>query len=342
MRAPVWVVVLLALAFACSGGTRAEDTRADVPADVASDAAVEGRDSDAPPPDGSATDSVVDTREEATDAPCVPDCTGKVCGDEDGCGGTCTWCPPTCGGSTCEFGYCVALCDCNCDNRECGYGGCEGGPTECGTCPEGVTCCDNGRCGVPDCAGKDCGDDGCGGSCGTCGEGQACYGTACLSTTWADPETGFVWQTAADSPFLNWDAAVAYCAENAGGLPGSGWRLPNVSELRTLIKGCPGTETGGECRVVDVCEPCGTSRACLAEATCFDDAVCRSCAYGEGAGSIGFYTPPTLDPPFLLAWSSSSSTDIEPYAWVVDFTNGEIYGRAKDESSWVQCVRSEP
>jgi len=338
MRVQVSVVVLLALA-ACSGPGERDVAALDAPNYAASDARAEGRGADASPPDESANDSVC-TSEDTTDTPCVPDCTGKVCGDDDGCGGNCTWCPPTCGGSVCEGSLCGNLCACNCDGKECGSGGC-GGDDECGVCPGGAPCCPNGRC-SGDCTDRECGDDGCFGSCGTCGEGGVCFDNTCQSTTWADPETGFVWQTAADAPVLTWEAAIVYCDENAGGLPGAGWRLPNISELRTLIKSCRGTETGGECNVVDVCEACGTTAACLAESTCFDDAVCNACVYGEGAGAIGFYTPPGVDPPFVFAWSSSSYIDVEAFAWVIDFTEGEVSGRAKEETTWAYCVREGP
>ena len=63
---------------------------------------------------------------------------------------------------------------------------CPSGYSACGTgekgtcCPSGKVCC-NGQCKkgtsctcTPNCNGKTCGDDGCGGSCGTCGEHQAC------------------------------------------------------------------------------------------------------------------------------------------------------------------------
>ncbi|MGB0592567.1 MAG: thrombospondin type 3 repeat-containing protein, partial [Myxococcota bacterium] len=55
----------------------------------------------------------------------------------------------------------------------CGDDGCGG---SCGECGEGFSC-DGGLCVeacVQDCDGKACGPDGCGGSCGTCGEGQQC------------------------------------------------------------------------------------------------------------------------------------------------------------------------
>jgi hypothetical protein len=43
---------------------------------------------------------------------------------------------------------------------------------------------DNGDfCCVPDCSGKECGDDGCGGTCGTCGSGETCSGGVCVSSS---------------------------------------------------------------------------------------------------------------------------------------------------------------
>lgn len=46
-------------------------------------------------------------------------------------------------------------------------------------CPDGI--CQGGVCGcVPDCKNMACGDDGCGGSCGSCGAGLTCVNGACL------------------------------------------------------------------------------------------------------------------------------------------------------------------
>jgi len=54
-----------------------------------------------------------------------------------------------------------------CHGKQCGDDGCGG---SCGTCAPGTTCNAEGACVTctPSCAGKSCGDDGCGGSCGTC------------------------------------------------------------------------------------------------------------------------------------------------------------------------------
>ena len=54
----------------------------------------------------------------------------------------------------------------DCGNKECGADGCGG---SCGTCPADCVdgLCQEGPC-SPDCVGKECGEDGCGGSCGEC------------------------------------------------------------------------------------------------------------------------------------------------------------------------------
>jgi hypothetical protein len=70
-------------------------------------------------------------------------------------------------------------CTPNCNGLSCGDDGCGG---SCGTCPGGQTCangqCTSGGC-TPNCNGLSCGDDGCGGSCGTCPGGQSCSGGQC-------------------------------------------------------------------------------------------------------------------------------------------------------------------
>ncbi|MBN1772849.1 MAG: hypothetical protein JXB32_16380 [Deltaproteobacteria bacterium] len=122
---------------------------------------------------------------------CVPSCTGRECGP-DGCGGTC---PPGCtGGAGCRAD---GTCECvpSCTGRECGPDGCGGtcppgcsggwicgaaGRCECAGTPCGSLCCYGGQvctggtCCTPACAGRECGPDGCGGSCGTCPSGWSC------------------------------------------------------------------------------------------------------------------------------------------------------------------------
>ena len=125
------------------------------------------------------------------DVVCEGSCDGKVCGD-DGCGASCGECVD---GDLCEEGQCVA--------GPCSgipeYGKCEAGQAvlciggakfvkDC-TLLEGMVCGwnpDDGLYGcveeaecIPDCAGKECGDDGCEGKCGSCPEGWPCEVGTC-------------------------------------------------------------------------------------------------------------------------------------------------------------------
>ena len=132
------------------------------------------------------------------DVPCIPGCEDKVCGDNDGCAGMCTGCPG-------EQELCVlGKCECipACEGKECGPDGCDGscgdcgGNQECSTAglcacvAEVVVCgdaccapgevCHAGQCCLPDCTGKECGSDGCGGTCGECDDGNPCTQQYCV------------------------------------------------------------------------------------------------------------------------------------------------------------------
>jgi hypothetical protein len=68
----------------------------------------------------------------------------------------------------------MATCTPSCSGKECGDDGCGG---TCASCPGGYGCqgytCVQTTC-VPSCSGKQCGDDGCGSQCGYCSGGQTC------------------------------------------------------------------------------------------------------------------------------------------------------------------------
>lgn len=102
---------------------------------------------------------------------CVSDCDGTNCGYKDKCGVTCTFCKNP--GEVCDFekGICLP-CTKKCDGKKCGDDGCGG---TCGTC-DGGQLCNNGNCASctpASCNGVDCGDDGCGGTC-SCGKDEIC------------------------------------------------------------------------------------------------------------------------------------------------------------------------
>jgi hypothetical protein len=70
----------------------------------------------------------------------------------------------------------------SCADKQCGDDGCGG---ICGSCAEESPFCNDGTCSsdcTPVCFGKECGDDGCGGTCGECPESaQYCVKGACSS-----------------------------------------------------------------------------------------------------------------------------------------------------------------
>lgn len=76
-----------------------------------------------------------------------------------------------------EQGFCIEQCPKACAGKECGPDGCGG---TCGDCAQGWVCNGGGLCElapldcVPNCGGRECGPNGCGGSCGVCGSEQVC------------------------------------------------------------------------------------------------------------------------------------------------------------------------
>jgi hypothetical protein len=74
---------------------------------------------------------------------CIPDCTGKVCGNSDGCGGSCTFCS---GNNVCVQGLCEPMCQNNnqCSGKVCVNNVCQlcgNGVVDSGEECDGVTGC---------------------------------------------------------------------------------------------------------------------------------------------------------------------------------------------------------
>lgn len=91
------------------------------------------------------------------------------------------------------------------------------GPTGIGT-PNGAVLGGGGGGGcTPSCTGKACGDDGCGGTCGTCGDGQTCTGGACTGGgNCAHPicSTGGKLTASCDTCAAQICAADSFCCNN--------------------------------------------------------------------------------------------------------------------------------
>ncbi len=119
---------------------------------------------------------------------CVPlGCAGKgTCGGDAGIGDASTEDDAASGtdGSHVDAPSDAQLDACvpDCAGRQCGSDGCGGscGPSG-GGCPGANDVCKSGVCVCqPTCVGKQCGDNGCGSACGSCGSNQTCSAGTCV------------------------------------------------------------------------------------------------------------------------------------------------------------------
>ncbi len=100
-------------------------------------------------------------------------------------------------GERCVGGNCV--CVQLCDGKECGPDGCGG---SCGNCTGPQEACMDGVCECqPVCVGKECGSDGCGGECGPCQPGFVCQLNSCIESSCGEGEAfggGCLWKVGSD------------------------------------------------------------------------------------------------------------------------------------------------
>ncbi|MGM0575397.1 MAG: formylglycine-generating enzyme family protein [Myxococcota bacterium] len=204
------------------------------------------------------------------DGPCEPDCAGKDCGG-DGCGGSCGSCADgetcdgaaqcveegadPCGGVTsegccegdtlryCEDGQPESL---DCDAGTCGWNApasfydcsTDGSAEPSGTHPKAC----EGGC-TPDCADKECGGDGCGDTCGTCGGDESCVVGQCQ----VDEDCGDVTsEGVCDGDVLTYCAGGMLLQEDcaASGMS-CGWS--DVNEVWTCVESDPGGGCWPDC-----------------------------------------------------------------------------------------------
>jgi hypothetical protein len=86
-------------------------------------------------------------------------------------------------------------CKPTCVDRECGSNGCGG---TCGECASGEVCSEGECVCAPVCAGRACGPDGCGNQCGSCRAGDACQDGACVCSAAGAPGPGDVCNSAGE------------------------------------------------------------------------------------------------------------------------------------------------
>ena len=188
----------------------------------------------------------------------------------------------------------------------------------------------------------------------TCGVGQVCNGATnptCVadlececdaSGNWYDESTDLCWQnTNLSSSSMNWDAADNYCDSGAfGGI--DGWRLPNINELVSIVRGCgdDGQATYSS-STLDSCEV-----TCTSSDVCGDiSGNCAGCQFqlGLGPGDGGCYRVPALSGgcEYSYTWSSSSSSNAG-YGWALGFHDAYVVKPTQSADYLVRCVKSQP
>jgi hypothetical protein len=150
--------------------------------------------------------------------------------------------------------------------------------------------------------------------------------------SWVDPATSLTWQSPAAIEAMTWFVAETYCTDL-----GTGWRLPTISELRTLIQGCPASESQGTCPVTDKCSHHG----------CFDN-TCYGCdqlsnpTNPTGPGGGCYWQDGFGGSCDSYWWSGTNTQDDANYAWSVNFTFGLVSAPYKMLAASVRCVQDAP
>ena len=169
-------------------------------------------------------------------------------------------------------------------------------------------------------------------------------GSSCVKTVtmYHDSTTGLTWSKRTK---VNWNnnGAESYCAElYEGGY--NDWRLPTISELRTLIQNCPNTVADGSCSVTDSC----LSSTCVATNSCSltyantypTSSACQStkscsCSHQNTSGEYSKLGDTTV------IGSSSAQAEKSKHRWYVDFSSGTIDSATVTSMTDVRCVRSD-
>ena len=229
--------------------------------------------------------------------------------------------------------------------------------------------CDAGTCElkcVPDCADKDCGGDGCGGSCGNCDEATVCAvgqcvvpGAACAACSAAAPcaaglscrkYTGYdVTYCAAACPSGSCAegyecASSGYCAPTITLLchVGDVWKQDSCGNLLELVETCDATDVcaagqcvqpGAVCAACSDAAPCDAGLACLQHAGS-DVTFCASPCVGGACDDEFECTPAGYCAPVVAdvchdgaIWSQDVCDNL--IALVTDCAAGEVCADGK-------------
>lgn len=147
-----------------------------------------------------------------------------------------------------------------------------------------------------------------------------------------DANMDLCWQNPPTFGRREWAEAKSFCDDlNFEG--SSDWRLPNVDELFSIIRGCRnGVEGGAELE-----SSCATAPPeCAKNASCTTYSACNDCDSLDGPDSNppGCYWVPQLSGPCNEYWSSTRGN------WTVWYSYGSLYEFSHPlDTAEVRCVR---
>ncbi len=135
-----------------------------------------------------------------------------------------------------------------------------------------------------------------------------------------DSSSGYIWSKKSSNVTLS--KAESNCQSlTEGGL--SGWRLPTIGELRTLIKNCASTQQYGSCLISDDC--LANTDECTAG--------CSSCASDSSGKYSKLGDTETL-------WSSSGLADNFYFVWTINFHSANFsYASNVSDKYAARCIK---
>jgi len=140
---------------------------------------------------------------------------------------------------------------------------------------------------------------------------------------WTDPATGLMWQQKGAGPGTHAQAET-HC-NNLILASHDDWRLPTLDELRTLVRGCAATFTGGSC-IIPPTKP-------------EDSQSCVGCSE-NGGPAAGCYWPTELAGPFASVCGAYWSSTLAPNgAYRLSFSQAMITSGSLTHSAYRRCVR---
>lgn len=169
-----------------------------------------------------------------------------------------------------------------------------------------------------------------GGECypdGSCNEGLTCDEENNICVVGFGSSSGsLTWSSLAPST-MTWQDAVNYCSRLSED-GANGWRLPTITELRTLIRGCDTTEAYARPNV-----SCAVREPTCLSASCEDIDKCHC----ERRNNSSFYSK--LEDGDIWLCSSSVVSDRTDFVWSVGFATAAVHPSSKSYPHSVRCVR---